>query len=274
MKRTRNIHIFDLYWEDILVSKIMPYLSLEECFTFRCVSRTCLEIVNMYLAKLKSLKMMNKVFTPTTFEVLVLNCTKLRLLNFSVCDTITDTEIMSILSRNPGLITLNLNYCHTLTAKCLQPAILYCNNLRVLKLARCAWLTTGAMEALALHQSKLEEVDISYCVNISEGCVLIFIKKFRQLKTFNLEGNLQITDKCLYTISKYSNCLRLINVSSCDITDKGVMALALHCQSLEGLVVRRCMKVTETSLRLMRNRGVRFVRTTALSHMQPEPQLW
>ncbi|XP_032519307.1 F-box/LRR-repeat protein 15 isoform X2 [Danaus plexippus] len=111
------------------------------------------------------------------------------------------------------------------------------------------------MEALALHQSLLEEVDLAHCAAISEGCILIFIKKFRNLKTLNLEGNKQITDKCLHTMAKYSKSLKLLNLGGCsEITDKGVRALAFNCPKLEGLLVRGCTKVTENSLQLMRNR--------------------
>lgn len=69
MTMKRNTHILDLYWEDILVSKILPYLTIRECFNFRCVSKTCLQIINMYFAKLKSLKLMNKGFSPHAFNV-------------------------------------------------------------------------------------------------------------------------------------------------------------------------------------------------------------
>lgn len=65
----RNTQLFDLYWEDILVSQVLPNLSLKDCFNFRCVSRTCLQIVNMYFAKLKSLKLVNKEFSSHTFSV-------------------------------------------------------------------------------------------------------------------------------------------------------------------------------------------------------------
>lgn len=65
----RNTQLFDLYWEDILVTKVIPNLTLRECFNFRCVSKTCLQIINMYFAKLKSLKLMNKGFSPHTFSV-------------------------------------------------------------------------------------------------------------------------------------------------------------------------------------------------------------
>ncbi|KAJ2945392.1 hypothetical protein O0L34_g196 [Tuta absoluta] len=250
----RNTHLFDLYWEDILVAKVLPYLTIRECFNFRCVSRTCLQIINMYLAKLKTLKLVNDGFSPHTFTVFVETCSRLRVLNLSRCASVTDAELIPMLRHNVALTHLNLSMCQNVSAKCLQPVILYCNNLRILKLSKCSWLTTGAVEALALHQGKLEDVDLSYCVSISESCILIFIKKFRLIKTLNLEGNRQVTDKCLYALAKYSLQLRFLNLGGClEISDKGVRALAQN-QILEGLLVRGCTKVTENSLRLMRNR--------------------
>lgn len=65
----RDIKFFDLFWEDILVCKVLPYLSLRDCTNLRCVSRNCAQIVNMYFAKMKSLKLMNKGFSPHTFNV-------------------------------------------------------------------------------------------------------------------------------------------------------------------------------------------------------------
>lgn len=245
MKRTTQI--FDLYWEDILVARILPYLTIRECFNFRCASKTCLQIIDMYFSKLKSLKLMNKGFSPHTFrvsnvpvwltadiqllcrwnpfifQVFTDTCTRLNVLNLSRCSSVTDADLIPMLLQNPGLVNLNLSQCKNLSAKCLQPVILYCNNLRTLKLAKCSWLTTGAMEALALHQSKLEDVDLSHCLCISESCILIFIKKFKCLKILNLEGNRQVSDKCLYALAKYSTSLKLLNLGGCsDITDKGV----------------------------------------------------
>lgn len=69
----RDTQLFDLYWEDILVAKVLPHLTLKECFTFRCVSKTCLQITDMYFAKLKSLKFMKNEFSPHTFSVSVCN---------------------------------------------------------------------------------------------------------------------------------------------------------------------------------------------------------
>lgn len=242
----RNTHFFDLFWEDIIVSNILPYLTIRECFHFRCVSKTCVQIVNIYLTKIKTLKLMNNVFPRHAFSVSVLfyftielpvewfnvfwffqvlaaTCSRLHVLNLSRCGTLTDADLIPLLRKNIHLVNLNLSQCNSLSAKCLQPVILFCNDLKTLKLARCMWLTTGAMEALALHQNNLEDVDLSHCITISESCILIFIKKFKHLRTFNLEGNKQITDKCLYAMSKNSPALRMLNLGGCsDITDKGI----------------------------------------------------
>lgn len=263
MNMKRTTQLVDLYWEDILVAKVLPYLTIRECFNFRCVSKTCLQIINMFFSKLKALKLMNKSFSSQTFgvsnieislcvwsmlqsrwmlwvlQVFTGTCTRLTVLNLSRCTHITDDDLIPMLMQNPGLINLNLSQCKNLTAKCLQPVILYCNNLKTLKLARCTWLTTGAMEALALHQSKLEDVDLSHCLCMSENCILIFIKKFRHLKTLNLEGNKQISDKCLYALSRYSTSLKLLNLTGCsNITDKGVRSeyyLFVHYHSNDSL---------------------------------------
>lgn len=68
-----NTHLFDLFWEDIIISKVLPYLTIRECFDFRCVSKTCQQLINMYFSKLKTLKLMNNGFSPHTFGVSTLN---------------------------------------------------------------------------------------------------------------------------------------------------------------------------------------------------------
>lgn len=67
--KKRNTQLFDLYWEDIIVSQVLPYVSIPDCCSFRCVSKTCLQIVNIYFARLKSLKLFNKGCSPQTFKV-------------------------------------------------------------------------------------------------------------------------------------------------------------------------------------------------------------
>lgn len=83
-----NTQFFDLFWEDIIVSHVLPYLSLNDCFNFRCVSKTCLQIIDIYFARLKSLELRIKGFSPHTFQVNKympsMHSDKALLLNYSI----------------------------------------------------------------------------------------------------------------------------------------------------------------------------------------------
>lgn len=151
-------------------------------------------------------------------------CERIKTLNFSRCNFLTDDLLSPVVNKNKNLTHVNLSHCKNITAKSLQPIILNKTcGVKVLKLARCSWFTTGAIETLTVHQSSLEDVDISYSSFISDGCLVLFLKKFRNIRILSLEGVPQASDRCMLAVSKFLVNIRHLNVANCqNITDIGI----------------------------------------------------
>ncbi|CAH2043150.1 unnamed protein product, partial [Iphiclides podalirius] len=143
----------------------------------------------MYLAKLKSLKLHNKGFSPHTFSVFAKNCTRLSLLNLSRCalealalhqSKLEDVDLAYCLSLSENCIlifikkfrelrTLNLEGNKQVTDKCLYTISKYSTALRHLNLGGCCEITDKGIRALAVHCKNLEGLLVRGCTKVTEN---------------------------------------------------------------------------------------------------------
>lgn len=225
MELQRNRSIFDLPWEDILVTQILPHLSLKELFNLRSCSRCSCELVDLRLAKLKKLKLsrQNSHNIKLAFDVLANECFSLLEVNLANCNWLTTELLIPLLVANKRLQIVNLNDCTNVTASALQPIIIECKELRSLKVARCIWVTIGAANDFAVHQSRIEDLDMSHCITVGERCLVIFFHKFPQLEVLSLAYTTSVTDNVLESISTCCKAIKRLNISGCyQVTDRGI----------------------------------------------------
>ncbi|XP_023296858.2 F-box/LRR-repeat protein 15 isoform X1 [Lucilia cuprina] len=260
MATTPNINkltFFDLSWEDVIIPKILNYLTLKELFILRCCSQTAKHLVEATLERLIEINLSGNSSNNVelTFKVLGDHCRRLENLHLARCHWLTDELLLPILAKNKRLKIVNLNECINITPLALQPIIIECKDLRVLKLSKCQWLTTGAVDALTLHQNNLEEFDISYCAAIGERCLIIFFRKLNKLTILSLAHTPSVTDQVLIQIGNYCRALEHINLVGCvAISDYGIQSLTKNCLQLKSLMVQRCDLVTERSLAPLRGK--------------------
>lgn len=228
MATTQNmdiLSIFDLSWEDVIIPRILSYLSLKDLFNLRCCSQMSKRLVEAALETLIEINLSGNCSrnVELTFSVLGEHCRRLENLHLARCHWLTDDLLLPILAKNKRLKIVNLNECINITPLALQPIIIECKDLRVLKLSKCQWLTTGAVDALTLHQSNLEEFDISHCAAIGERCLIIFFRKLNKLTILSLANTPSVTDQVLIQIGNYCRALEHINLVGCvAISDYGI----------------------------------------------------
>lgn len=222
----RELTLFDISWDDVLIPQLSIYLSLKDLFNLRCCSRTGQGFAESTLEKRQELHLSgnNTRNIQLGFKVLARCCRRLQHLHLARCKWLTDDLLLPLLENNKQrLNAVNLNECINITALSLQPIIVQCKELRILKLSKCQWLTTGAVDALTLHQSKLLEVDISHCGAIGERCLIIFFRKLNKLTILSLANTPSVTDQVLIQIGNYCRELEHINLIGCSsISDYGV----------------------------------------------------
>ena len=220
-----TVTLFDLSWEDVIIPRILKYLSLKELFALRCCSRTTKRLVEAAFERLNEINLSGNSTRniEAAFTVLGQHCRRLENLHLARCHWLTDKLLLTILAKNKRLKIVNLNECVNITPLALQPIIIECKDLRVLKLSKCQWLTTGAVDALTLHQSNLEEFDISHCAAIGERCLIIFFRKLNKLTILSLANTPSVTDQVLIQIGNYCRALEHINLVGCvAISDYGI----------------------------------------------------
>lgn len=220
-----NITLFDLSWEDVIIPRILYFLTLKDLFTLRCCSQNTKRLVEAALERLIEINLSGICShnVKLTFKVLGNHCRRLENLHLARCHWLTDKLLLPILAKNKRLKIVNLNECVNITPLALQPIIIECKDLRVLKLSKCQWLTTGAVDALTLHQSNLEEFDISHCAAIGERCLIIFFRKLNKLTILSLANTPSVTDQVLIQIGNYCRALEHINLVGCAaISDYGI----------------------------------------------------
>jgi hypothetical protein len=55
MSEIVEITLLQLFWNDILLQHVLPFLTLKDCFNLRATSKRCRELVNSYFAIVKDI---------------------------------------------------------------------------------------------------------------------------------------------------------------------------------------------------------------------------
>lgn len=254
-----EINLLDLVLSDIIY-EIQQFLRIEDYFSLRCASRVFKNYIDNELIHLSSLELSSADQRfKKSFKILCEKCCRLKIIDLSENDWLTDKLTLQLLSQNANTITtLNLSNCTKLTADVLR-SLAACKNLRKLRLQNCNWMTDGCLEAISTNHPDLEEIDLRKCKKTSERGLHILTTNCQKLKILGLASVAFVTDNVLFNISKYQTEIVHLNIFNCPlITNRGVGALSLNCEKLEKLTIRGCDNITEESLKLLRNRNVQI----------------
>ncbi|XP_015947983.1 F-box/LRR-repeat protein 12 [Arachis duranensis] len=98
----------------------------------------------------------------------------IKILNFQMCRTVSDTSITAIAKGCPLLEEWNLALCHEVSISGWQAVGLYCKKLKTLHVNRCRNLCNGSLEALRDGCKSLSTLYLSGCVRLSPVAVELF----------------------------------------------------------------------------------------------------
>lgn len=103
--------------------------------------------------------------------ILAHKCSKLKIVNFSYRECITDMGMMALLAKNPELETLYCVYCSNLGSDTMVALSQYCPRLRTLNMSGCGDLTNLHLSQLASGCSYLTHLAINHLDSISTAAI-------------------------------------------------------------------------------------------------------
>ncbi|PKI42910.1 F-box protein At3g58530 [Punica granatum] len=285
MKLPRRVLISLLLVSPWLHRALVSYLPLWLVLDLRETSNAGIRLVNaLSLTRYRYLKQLNLEFAQGIedehFELLKNECSEslryLETLNLNGCQKISDKGIEAVTSSCPKLkvfsiywnvrvtdigiqhlvencrlvVDLNLSGCKNISDKSMQLVAENYKELESLNITRCVKLTDRGVQQILLSCSHLQNLNLYALSNFTDN-LYKNISHLTKLKFLDLCGAQNLSDDGLTCISKCKDLVAL-NLTWCVcITDKGVIAIAERCNSLEFLSLFGIVGVTDKCLEVL-----------------------
>ncbi|KAH9305577.1 hypothetical protein KI387_009981, partial [Taxus chinensis] len=158
-----------------------------------------------------------------------------------------------ILQRYGNLQHLDLSLCSQITDQCLEKvarigdkeadAISQAKNLQSLKMVKCQLISDLGLVCIAARCSKLHHLNLKWCVGISDLGIELVAVKCRELRFLDI-SYLQITNRCIASITQLAYLETLILAGCLSVDDEGLDILRDGCKSLQSLDISKCQNVS------------------------------
>ncbi|XP_015267680.1 PREDICTED: F-box/LRR-repeat protein 15, partial [Gekko japonicus] len=236
----RRPELLDLPWEDVLLPHVLSRLPLRHLLRLQRVSRAFRALVHLRLANLRAFDaaQAGPHIPKDAFCVLLKDNMALHRLALQNCSAwLSDTELLPVIGQNHHLQHIALNGCAQLSRQTLVAISLSCPHLRQLSLAHCEWVDSLSLRSLADHCKELESLDLTACRQLKDDAICYLAQRCTGAKGCPELEDLDLT-----------GCLRVKN--------DAIRTLAEYCPKLRALKVKHCHDVVESSLSVLRSRGV------------------
>eukprot|EP01018_Ginkgo_biloba_P000375 Gb_39800 [translate_table: standard] len=167
-------------------------------------------------------------------------------INLSKLGTFTHLGLSQLVKGCESLVEINLSNCHEIVDTA-AAAIAHARNLQSLQLVKCKQITDIGLGCIAVGCSKLQSLNLKWCMGITDLGVELVAVKCKELKNLDL-SYLQITSKCLASITYLSHLENLVLVGCLSVGDDGLTYLRNGCKSLQKLDVSKCRNVSCTGI--------------------------
>ncbi|KAK3405633.1 hypothetical protein EUGRSUZ_K01865 [Eucalyptus grandis] len=206
---------------------------------------------NEYSESLKSLETLNlngcQKISDKGIAAVTSCCPNLKVFSIYWNVRVTDIGIKHLVENCRHLVDLNLSGCKNITDKSLELVADSYNELQSLNLTRCVKLTDIGLRQILFKCSSLQSLNL-YALSSLTDNAYNNISSLSHLKYLDLCGAQNLSDDALSCIAKCGKVVAL-NLTWCvRITDKGVIAVAEGCVSLEFLSLFGIVGVTDKCL--------------------------
>ncbi|XP_002741467.1 uncharacterized protein LOC100372595 [Saccoglossus kowalevskii] len=214
----RNRNLLDLPWDDILVGRIIPFLSLSEIFQLQLVSKLSLQLIRHYFSKCSILdfsEVAHKV-KEAMFHRAVENSVCLRVLILKNCkDFLKDENFIPVVEQNPQLQKIDLTGCLSLTSQSIQAIANSCPALHYISVHGCHWVQAPALAVLAMNCECLQYVDLTSCWELDDETILVLIISHPGLKYLSLAKIYGITNVVIDMLARTCSAFEHLNIQGC-----------------------------------------------------------
>ncbi|KAH7046981.1 hypothetical protein BKA57DRAFT_410677 [Linnemannia elongata] len=172
----------------------------------------------------------------------------LHIIEFYICEKLTDRIVISIAENCPQLQQLLMPGCAKVTDQGIAQVALHCPRMRHLDLRACSNVSDESLILVARHCRDLWHLNVGRVSAAGRvtGKSIVEIAKNTCLNTLGLAG-CAMTDDAVIEIARYSRSgLHRISLNSCPLlTSASVRALMQLCPNLAVLEIKQCLLVTD-----------------------------
>jgi len=188
------------------------------------------------------------------------NLSKLKTLNLRSCRQVSDAGIANLCGMddlpNPAslsLQSLSLQDCQKLSDDSLRYISQKMPNLKSINLSFCVSVTDTGLKSLAKIAS-LEEINLRSCDNVSDIGIGFLAEDHGKLKSLDISFCGNVSDGSLRHMASapgLNSSLKKLAMTTCAITDEGMVKLAKNLGQLQELHIGQCVKLSDLSLEAM-----------------------
>ncbi|XP_014340492.1 F-box/LRR-repeat protein 15 [Latimeria chalumnae] len=259
-RNSSNCQLLDLPWEDILLPHVLCHIPLRQLMILQRVSKLFSDLIQLYLANCRCFdtSQVGSSLPKNAFCKMLKDNQVLQSLALQTCsDWLTDKELLPVIGQNHHLLRIDMNGCTKLTRQALVAVSISCSNLQYVSLRHCEWVDSLSLRSMADHCSNLESIDLTACRQLKDEAVIYLAKKCRKIKSLSLAVNANISDVSVEDVAKCCPNLEHLDLTGClRVRNQSIRTVAEYCAKLSSLKVNHCHNVTESSLGVLRKRGV------------------
>ncbi|KAF9114331.1 Antagonist of MEN (Mitotic Exit Network) [Mortierella sp. AM989] len=172
----------------------------------------------------------------------------LQILEFYICEKLTDKIVIAIAENCPQLQQLLMPGCAKVTDAGISQVALRCPRMKHLDLRACSNVSDESLMLVAMYCPELWHLNVGRVSSASKvtGKSIVEIAKNTNLNTLGLAG-CAMTDDAVIEIARYSRSgLHRISLNSCPmLTSVSIRALMQLCPNLAVLEIKQCLLVTD-----------------------------
>ncbi|KAF9959012.1 Antagonist of MEN (Mitotic Exit Network) [Mortierella alpina] len=167
---------------------------------------------------------------------------------------IEDSDILPLTSWFHNLQIIEFYICEKLTDKIILSVAENCPQLQQLLVPGCSKITDVGISQIALHCPRMRHLDLRACSNISDESLILVARHCHDLWHLNV-GRVtaagRVTGKSIAEIAKNTN-LNTLGLAGCAMTDEAVIEIARSTRSgLHRISLNSCPMLTSASIRAL-----------------------
>jgi F-box/leucine-rich repeat protein 2/20 len=195
-------------------------------------------------------------------------CRSLEYFSIAGCQGITDLGLSFLeggMRTRHRLRLLDMSECEHITDKGLHTVANMCPNLQCLLIADVGKVSVKGINHVAVRCKHIKWIDISGCIRITDASIESVAKARSPLTRLDLENN-NITDKGVKMLTHGCRLLTHLNLVDCDhITDESLSHISQHLKRLEVLSLADNTQFTSHGLHALIGGGSMVTRLRKLN---------